>query len=91
MKFAKLVMFGAIGAVAVGAILLTVAGAGMQIPARRADVTNRRPFVGFVGREYRVGGNVSALAWNGFPDKQRIVSISLMSWASDVRERVEGD
>src|SRR5262245_47229234 len=79
MKFAKIVMLGACGIVAIGAILFTVVGVGMQIPAPQAEVTNWKPFADYIGREYRIVGDVSALAWNDFPDKDRILSISLLS------------
>ena len=45
----------------------------------KTEVTNRKPFADYIGREYRVVGNVSALAWNDFPDKDTILSISIMS------------
>src|SRR5262245_34512944 len=71
MKFAKIVMLGACSiVVAVGAILFT-AGVGMQLPAPHAEVTNRKPFADYIGRDYRIVGDVSALAWNDFPDKDR--------------------
>jgi len=43
------------------------------------EVTHRTPYVDFVGREYRVVADVRALGWNDFPDKARILSISLIS------------
>lgn len=78
-KLAKFVMFGVFGLVALGALLFTVAGIGMQIPAPKTEITNWKPFADYIGREYQVVGNVSALAWNDFPDKDTILSISLMS------------
>jgi hypothetical protein len=78
-RLAKFIMLGVLGLVALGAILFTVAGIGMQIPAPKTEVTNRKPFADHIGRQYRVVGNVSALAWNDFPDKGTILSISLMS------------
>jgi len=44
-----------------------------------AEITHQKPYVDFVGHEYRVVADVRALAWNDFPDKTRILSISLMS------------
>jgi hypothetical protein len=78
-KLTKFVMFGVFGFVALGATLFTVAGIGMLIPAPRTEITNRKPFADYIGCEYRVVGNVSALAWNEFPDKDTIRSFSLMS------------
>ena len=79
LKLAKFLVFSAFGLVALGAILFTAAGIGMGIPAPKTEITNRKPFADYIGREYRVVGNVSALAWNDFPDKDTILQISLMS------------
>jgi hypothetical protein len=68
-RVAKFVMFGAFGLVALGAILFTALGVAMQVPAPQTEVTNRQPFADYIGREYRVVGNVSALAWNDFPTR----------------------
>jgi hypothetical protein len=78
-RLAKFVMFGVFGFFALGAILFTVAGIGMQIPALKTEMTNRKPFADYIGREYRVVSDVSAVAWNDFPDKDTILVISLMS------------
>ena len=87
MKFAKFVsnltkfvVFGAVGLVLLLIILLIAADLATQIPAPApSDMTNRKPFADYIGRDYRVVGNVSALAWNDFPAKDRVFSVSLMS------------
>jgi len=79
MKFVKFVIFGAAGLVALPGILFIAVDVAMEVPAPKTEVTNRKPFADYIGREYRVVGNVSALAWNDFPDKDKVVSISLMS------------
>jgi hypothetical protein len=78
-KFVKVVIFCAAGLVALPVILLMVAGVAMQVPAPKTEITSRKPFADYIGREYRVVGSVSALAWNDFPDKDKLLSISLMS------------
>lgn len=80
---AKWVALAACGllAVAISLIgLLIVFGlAGTPSPFPVTETTHQKPFVDFVGREYRVVADVRALAWNDFPDKATILSISLMS------------
>ncbi len=78
-KLAKFVTFGAMGLIALGGVLFTLAGIGMQIPAPQTEVTNRKPFADYIGREYRIIGDVSAVAWNDFPDRDTILLISLTS------------
>ena len=79
MKFVKFVIFGAAGLVALPVIVLIAINVAMEVPAPQTEVTNRKPFADYIGREYRIVGDVSALAWNDFPDKDKILSISLMS------------
>src|SRR4051812_49436297 len=76
---ANVVVCGVFGFIALGAVLFTVAGIGMQMPAPTTEITNRKPFGDYIGREYRVVGNVSALAWNDFSNKDTIRSFFLMS------------
>ena len=72
---AKRVALAACGLLALGII----AGiAGMPSPLPDTDITHQKPYADFVGREYRVVGEVSAYAWNDFPDKAKILSISLI-------------
>jgi hypothetical protein len=54
---------------------------GYGIPGwpRDTEVTHQKPFADVVGREYQVAGVVEAYAWNDFPDKERILGVSLMS------------
>lgn len=59
----------------IGAMVL---GLGQMISFPETDLSNRNPYADFVGREYWVKTEVDALAWNDFPDKAKILSISLM-------------
>ena len=72
---AKWVTIGAFGLLAL-AIVLTAGGVRSPFPP--TEVTSRKPYSDFIGREYRVVSNVSAYAWNEFPDKATIRSISIM-------------
>ena len=77
----KWVAFAACGLVAVVIILLILINLAMEVrsPFQEEEITHRRPYADFVGREYRVVSRVSAYAWNDFPDKVKILSITLMS------------
>jgi hypothetical protein len=55
-----------------------VLGLGEMISFPERDISDRKPYVDFIGREYWLKTAVDALAWNDFPDKATIVSISLM-------------
>ena len=69
------VAFAACGLLAL-AIVLTVSGVRSPFPP--TEITHQAPYSDFIGREYRVTSDVSAYAWNDFPDKTKILSISLM-------------
>ena len=58
-------------------VILAYGLGGYPSPFPDTEVTHERPYAEFVGREYRVTGNVGALAWNDFPDKAKILSFSL--------------
>jgi hypothetical protein len=62
------------------AVLIALAVGGCQPPFwfPEADVSREEPYEDFVGREYRVAGQVTALVWNDFPDKAKILTVSLM-------------
>ena len=53
---------------------------GYQIPfwPEDTEVTDKAPFSRFIGQEYRVTSQIKALAWNDFPDKEKILVVSLM-------------
>jgi hypothetical protein len=57
--------------------MLGVGGVRLPFWFPNTEVTHDRPYADFVGREYRVKGHVTALAWNDFPDKAKILSVSL--------------
>ena len=74
MKWTALAAFGLVA----GVILLGIGGVRLPFLFPSTDVTHEKPYADFVGREYRVKGHVTALAWNDFPDKTKILSLSLM-------------
>src|SRR6476646_1246351 len=59
------------------AALCLVGAALAWLPIPETEVTNQKPYANYIGREYRVVGTVSAYAWNDFPDKNRILSVTL--------------
>jgi hypothetical protein len=67
-----LVLFGIVIILGIG---------GYQIPFWPSDkeVSLEEPFSNFIGRELFVIGEVNALAWNDFPDKEKILVVSLTS------------
>lgn len=71
----KWIAFAALGLLAL-AIVLTVGGVRSPFPP--TEITHEEPYFARIGREYRVTSDVSAYAWNDFPDKTKILSISLM-------------
>lgn len=73
LNMAKWAVIGA-GVLLAVAIVLGIAGYGT---APRVNVSKQKPYADYIGREYRVVGDVSACAWNDFPDKDRILSITL--------------
>ncbi len=72
-KWAVIAAFGLLAF----AIMVGVGGGSLPFWPSATEVTHESPFADFVGREYRVTGNVSALAWNDFPDKAKILVVSL--------------
>lgn len=60
-------------------VILVVLGiGGIQVPMLHAEITHQKPFADFIGREYRVKGSLTAFAWNDFPNKDKILAVSLM-------------
>lgn len=55
-----------------------VVGLGEQISFPETDISDQKPYIDFIGREYWLKTEVYAFAWNDFPDKVKILSISLM-------------
>jgi hypothetical protein len=62
-------------------VIIIIGLGGYQIPFWPSDteITDEKPFSNYIGREYRVMGDVTALAWNDFPDKGKILVVSLTS------------
>ena len=71
---AACVAFAAFALLVIG-IVLGIAGYGPRWQG--TDVTRQKPYSDFIGREYRVIGDISAYAWNDFPDKAKILTITL--------------
>lgn len=76
---AKWVAWVVCGLLALGILLIVLGIGGVTSPFPVLEITHQKPYVDFVGREYRVVADVRAIVWNDFPDKARILSISLMS------------
>jgi hypothetical protein len=76
---ATLAKWVALAACGLFALAIILGVAGVPDPFPDTEVTHQRPYANFVGREYRVTADVSAYAWNYFPDKAKILSISLIS------------
>jgi hypothetical protein len=69
--------------IAFGLVILAIVLAlgGVRTPEwllLRTEVTHQKPYADVVGREYRVTGTVVALSWNDFPNKSKILSVSLI-------------
>ena len=78
-KFVRAVVYVGFAAVASFAVVVVLTVGGIQSPFPVTDISSRQPYADAVGREYRVVGNVIAIAWNDFPDKETLLSITLMS------------
>src|SRR5262245_55971742 len=77
---AKVFIFGVYGLPLLGALWLTAVGVAMLIPIPApvpTDITTRKPFDDYIGREYRVVSRVPAHAWNDYPNKAKILTITL--------------
>jgi hypothetical protein len=60
-------------------IMLGIGGYGIpEWLFPETDVSREKPYADHVGRDYRVKRDVTALAWNDFPDKAKILVVSLM-------------
>jgi hypothetical protein len=59
-------------------VVTALAMAGTRSSSPLTETTQRKPYVDFVGRECRLVADVRAIAWNDFPDKAKILEISLM-------------
>jgi hypothetical protein len=79
MVVAKWVALTAGGLLAVGVFLPVLGMILMETPDPFpiTQVTHRKPYMDFIGRECRVVADVRATAWNDFPDKAKILSIAL--------------
>jgi hypothetical protein len=78
-KFVRAAAYVGIAVVTYLAIVVVLTTGGVLSPFPVTDILNRRPYADTVGREHRVVGNVIAVAWNDFPDKETLLSITLIS------------
>jgi hypothetical protein len=60
------------------ALVVVLGVGGVPNPLPETDISHQKPFADFIGREYSVAADVLAHAWNDFPDKAKILSISLI-------------
>lgn len=51
--------------------------AGYDLPISDTEITQEEPFAKFVGREYRLKVSTEAMFWNDFPDKEKILTVSI--------------
>ncbi|WP_413578610.1 hypothetical protein ACLVWU_08740 [Bdellovibrio sp. HCB290] len=72
--FVKWTILGVLGAIVV---LIALGVGGYRLPVSDAEVTQREPFSKFIGREYLVKVPIEAMFWNDFPNKEKIVSVSI--------------
>ena len=68
-----------LAAAAVGYVvfLVIVTVGGILSPFPVTDISSRPPYAGVIGREYTLKSKLVAVAWNDFPDKKKILSITL--------------
>jgi hypothetical protein len=66
------------GLVAALVLVIALAMGGCRTPFPPTEITQRQPYVNFVGRDYRIVSEVIAHAWNEYPDEQKISSVSLI-------------
>ena len=66
------------GLVAALVLVIALAAGGCRTPFPPTEITQREPYVNFVGRNYRIVSEVIAHAWNEYPDKQKISTVSLI-------------
>jgi len=65
------------GLVALLVMVIALGMSGLQSPFPPREITQRKPYAGFVGAEYRTVSDVIAHAWNDYPDKQKLLTITL--------------
>jgi hypothetical protein len=58
-------------------VSLLMALTDTRSPFPITEITHQNPYVGFIGRECRIVADVHATAWNDFPDKTKIVKVTL--------------
>jgi hypothetical protein len=80
-KAISVIKWTTLSAIGLLGVIIIIGLSGYQVPFWPSDteVTNEKPFSSYIGRELRVMGDVTALAWNDFPDKSKILVVSLTS------------
>ena len=66
------------GLLVTGIGVTALALVGVTIRSPKTEITHEPPFTAFIGREYLVRSALSAYAWNDFPDKAKLLSVSLL-------------
>ena len=59
------------------AFLIMWSIAGYSIPIPDTEITQKEPFAQFIGREYRIKTPTDAMFWNDFPDKEKILTVTI--------------
>ena len=64
-----------------------LSGYGVPFWPEEAEVTNEMPFNSLIGRELVTKVSIQATAWNDFPDKEKILSVTLDPPPGQARNR----
>ncbi|MCG8686619.1 MAG: hypothetical protein MI892_17195 [Desulfobacterales bacterium] len=77
----SIIMWMTLTALGLIVCLIVIGVGGYQVPFWPSDteVSLEEPFSNLIGQEFLVLGKVTALAWNDFPDKEKILVVSLTS------------
>jgi hypothetical protein len=67
---------GVVGLAILMTILMILAETRSPFPVK--DVSQRKPYADFIGREYRLVNDMEAVVWNDFPDKKTLLTVTLM-------------
>jgi hypothetical protein len=78
--YKKMVGIGALVLITLVGALLAIGIAGYKVPflPQDSDVSHLSPFSDYIGKELEVQGSADLVAWNDFPDKERILSYTVV-------------
>lgn len=74
MLFAK---WGILSLFGIFVILIMFGIGGYGLSTNHTDISQEKPFNDFVGRDYRVIAPTDTMYWNDFPDKEKILTVSI--------------